>query len=334
MGHSGPRALACWWKPRRAGRRDRAAARPDCRARGRQGDLARAEKILAKAPAAVARDSPQAARLMGALRLEQGNARGALESLAAARALAPADTAVYRDMAQAYYALGAPAEAAEVWRGAVAAVPGSGASEAFLNVAVLAREAGRHGWAEAERAYRAAMRLDDGVPLGAVSAGPAPLEPFLRAPRCLTLYACSALRPRPRFLNRAEPAHGAPRQGRRARATRTGISCSTRVAWWRRRGRTARRCGATGRTRMRPTTSATPCGSSGVPLPRARRSRRPSTATRAPQCCCSTRGRRGPAPGAPRPTPAPKAQRPTPKAPGPAPLSPGPGRVADRLRPG
>ena len=154
---------------------------------------------------------------MGALRLEQGNARGALESLAAARALAPADTAVYRDMAQAYYALGAPAEAAEVWRGAVAAVPGSGASEAFLNVAVLAREAGRHGWAEAERAYRAAMRLDDGVPLGAVSAGPAPLEPFLRAPRCLTLYACSALRPRPRFLNRAEPAHGAPRQGRRAR---------------------------------------------------------------------------------------------------------------------
>jgi tetratricopeptide (TPR) repeat protein len=108
---------------------------------------------------------------MGALRLEQGNARGALESLAAARALAPSDTAVYRDMAQAYYALGAPAEAAEVWRGAVAAVPGSG--EAFLNVAVLAREAGRHGWAEAERAYRAVMRLDDGVPLGAVSVGPA-----------------------------------------------------------------------------------------------------------------------------------------------------------------
>ena len=106
-----------------------------------QGDAARAEKVLDKAPASAARASPQAARLMGVLRMEQGNAQGALESLAVARSLTPSDVAIYRDIAQAYYSLGSPSDAAEAWKGGVSAIPAG--VEGFLNVAILSREMGQ-----------------------------------------------------------------------------------------------------------------------------------------------------------------------------------------------
>lgn len=123
-----------------------------------KGQTHDALRTLQKAPSSGIENWPAATQFLGLLLMETDDPGGALKYLMRTKQLNPAQPQVYRDMAQAYYNLGQPEPAVDIWRDGVTNLPGH--AEGWLNLALLLREIGGKHLAESERSYKTAIRLD------------------------------------------------------------------------------------------------------------------------------------------------------------------------------
>ncbi|EKX38116.1 hypothetical protein GUITHDRAFT_115669 [Guillardia theta CCMP2712] len=125
------------------------------------GDIQQALKYIESASSDAIEQWFQGALIRGVIQLESNHVQTSLYSFAVAKRLQPTSVAVYRNLAQAYYNLGEPLQAREVWEeGIVALLEQEECAEGFFNLGLLLREQGSHFRKQSEMNYKAAIRLD------------------------------------------------------------------------------------------------------------------------------------------------------------------------------
>eukprot|EP00960_Hanusia_phi_P017276 508518-Hanusia_phi.AAC.7 len=125
------------------------------------GDIQEAHRHIKSVPSNVIEKWFQGVLIRGVIELESNDTSASLESFAIAKRLQPTSVLVYRNLAQAYYNLGKPLQARQVWEQGIAALMGQEeCAEGFFNLGLLLREQGTAYRKQSEMNYKTAIRLE------------------------------------------------------------------------------------------------------------------------------------------------------------------------------